>query len=58
MNYNKTPTIKQYIKDKKEILSDMNIELSAGEMKHLESLDNCSDIDRYVHDFIFRSDEK
>lgn len=58
MNYNKTPTIKQYIKDKKEILSDMHIKLTSVQMKHLESLKTMCEIDRYLHDFIFRSEQE
>lgn len=58
MTYNKTPTIKQYIKAKKTILNDMHIKLTSVQMEHSESLKTEGEVDRYVRDFIIGSERE
>ena len=53
MNYNKTASLSQYIKEKIRMLrEDFCIKLSYAEVAHLKALTTETQVDQYAHDLL------
>lgn len=50
------PALKAYVREKIKVLKELNITLTDGQIKHMQSLENELQIDNYARDFIMRED--
>ena len=55
MNYNKTASLSQYIKEKLRMLKeDFCVKLTYAEVTHLKSLKTEIQVDQYAHDLLVK----
>ncbi len=50
------PSLKSYVREKIKVLKELNITLTDGQIKHMQSLKNELQVDNYARDFIMGKD--
>ena len=49
-------SLKSYVREKIKVLKELNITLTDGQIKHMQSLENELQVDNYARDFIMGKD--
>ena len=50
------PALKAYVREKIKVLKELNITLTDGQIKHIQSLKSELQVDNYAHDLIMGTD--